>query len=193
MDELTLLGLKKVSDTMARIKLKNDCLGSIGLNMATRLGGGYYHVNPMVGIRFNKIHDFIALITGDKPRNAMTFGRNIGNLIPDRKRSITLEFHSDTPIQENIEEFKSLVQKHAFSFWEKNTALSGEELLELISKKTPYQFKGMYQISVIHLYNLDPKYIWEIIEKREQESLETEINDFEFAYFVNRYYDYMNR
>lgn len=63
---LAQLGFDKRKPGIMTIKKSNDVYGWIGLNTATRGKKGYFEINPVVGIRNQKIEKLVADLLGER-------------------------------------------------------------------------------------------------------------------------------
>ena len=198
MKKLVALGMRKQNRQRALMNLQNDCLGSVNLNMTAKLRYGFYEMAPMIGFRFDKIHNFVAMILGERRKSTspMTFATNIGYLIPERgHQGIFLKFYTDFPIDDNIETLASLTKEHVFPYWNRNADLKGEKIVEVINNQTIGIFRPVYSIAAIHVYSLDDSQISEIINNRRDEISSNSIAtaDIKFLKFIENYSEYVGK
>lgn len=114
---LATLGFKKRKAEISTIQVADDVLGWIGLNKATRGLKGFLEINPVVGVRNQRIEEIVAELVGEKPDDVIppTLAGNIGYLMPADKYRPYI-FSEDGPVETTVDELVKDVREYALPF-----------------------------------------------------------------------------
>jgi hypothetical protein len=102
-----------------------DVLGTVGLNVAIRRGGGILEINPVVGVRHQQIERLVATLTGDALDEVVpaTLAGNVGYLSP-QNRYVAFLFAETGEIAPVATQLCGAVATYGLAFIEKVTGLA---------------------------------------------------------------------
>ncbi len=114
---LSLLNFENRKSGILTIKMTDDAIGWIGLNKATRSQRGFLEINPVVGVRNQKIERLVADLVGEKFDEIIppTLSGNIGYMMPAKKYRPYM-FSEDGPVETLAEELVNDVREYGIPF-----------------------------------------------------------------------------
>jgi hypothetical protein len=121
---LTQLGFVKRTEDIYTKSLRGDVLGWIGLNRAVARGDGRLEINPVVGVRHQRVERLVADLADRKYHQYIppTASLHLGYLMPDR-RYIPWLFTGDTNVASTARLMIEAVTLFGVPFMVRNSAL----------------------------------------------------------------------
>jgi len=119
---LAALGFEKRKPGIFTIKVSDEVVGWIGLNKATHGQKGFLEINPVVGVRNQRIEKLVSDLLGEKFDEVIpaTLAGNIGYMMPsDKYRSYT--FSQDAPVETIAEELVNGFREYGLPFIRSHT------------------------------------------------------------------------
>jgi hypothetical protein len=141
-------GFKKRKPGILTSFISDDVLGWVGLNKATRGRGDALEVNPVVGVRNQRIERLVAELTGDAFDELIppTIAGNVGYLSPAH-RYLAFTFSDSGPNEEVADRLCEAVNMHGLPFMKKAADLRTlVEAMQTTRLETPEQLN--YRIPV---------------------------------------------
>ena len=122
--ELTALGFEKCKAGIFVIPVNDDVLGTIGLNTASDRSSGVLEINPVIGVRNNRVERLVAELCGDFFDELLppTIAGNIGYVSPENRYRSYL-FTEGMEIENAITDMGHELRTHGLSFIRRNADL----------------------------------------------------------------------
>lgn len=129
---LAALGFRKREQSIFSLAVSENVLGLLGLNTAGGRGQGVLEINPVVGVRNQRVEKLVAELLGETfdEVNPFSAGANIGYLSPKSKYWPFL-FNEGTPTEGIVGELVEAIQMWGLPFIRSNVSL--EALLATMS------------------------------------------------------------
>ena len=141
---LAQMGFKKRSGWLFTTELEPDVLGWLGLNRATEhRAKGEVEVNPVVGVRFQRVERLVAELRGEKFHGYIppTINRPIGYLLPEAKYRGWI--FGPGRANDTAKDMVSIVEKYGLPFMRSIRGLS--ELLQMLEARYGFDHLIMYR------------------------------------------------
>lgn len=150
-DQLTSSGWRRRVPDIFTIDLGSEVLGWIGLNRATHKTGGILLINPVVGVRNQKLEQLVAQFSGTRFHlyNPPTIAGNVGYLMPEDD-FLQWAFSSEHDAEALVSELVQTIQDYGMPFIRANVDL--EQLIDTMLHARfgfPHQLK--YRIPVAYM------------------------------------------
>src|SRR6516165_8634490 len=86
-ERLVTIGFRKRKQGISSLPASEDVLGLVGLNKALARGLGILEINPVVGVRNQRVEKLVAKLLGEPfdELNPFSAGANIGYLSPQSR------------------------------------------------------------------------------------------------------------
>jgi len=152
---LAAAGFRKRTGEVFTTEVAPDVLGWLGLNTVTRhLPTGQMEVNPIVGVRHQRIEQLVAELCGEKPHayNPPTLSVSVGYLLPERRYRCWHLGGSDTMAV--AEDMVRTIVVHAVPFMQEMADRG--ELVHGLKGKFGIEGLRNYRIPVARLLGGDP-------------------------------------
>ena len=123
-EELSRSGFQKRRADIFTVALDEEVVGWLGLNKALHRGG-VLQINPVVGVRHQKLESRLAELLGQKPHQYVpaSISTNIGYLMPEREY-VTWSFQENTSCEAPIAEMAAAIAKFARPWMKQNAILA---------------------------------------------------------------------
>jgi len=123
--DLASLGFEKRTRGILTITVSSDVLGWLGLNIATRGQKDFIEINPVIGVRNQRIEKLIADILGERFDEVIppTLTKSIGYLTPEN-RYISYNFSSQNPPDPVVASLIASVGKFGLPFIERHVEMA---------------------------------------------------------------------
>ncbi|SRR5258706_7079580 len=114
---LTTLGFHKRKAGILALQVSEEVLGTVGLNIATGRGADILEINPVIGVRNQRLERLVAELRGETFDELMppTVAANLGYLSPEN-RYLPFIFTEDDRIETLADELREAVKAHGLPF-----------------------------------------------------------------------------
>lgn len=122
---LVSLGFEKRKPGILTIKMSDEVVGWIGLNKATRGQKDFLEINPVVGVRNQRIEKLVADLLGEKFDEVIpaTLAGNIGYMMPSDKYRPYI-FSKDASVETVAEELVNSLREYGLPFIRSHTEMT---------------------------------------------------------------------
>jgi hypothetical protein len=123
-EQLARTGFQKRKADIFTVAVNDEAFGWLGLNKAL-YRGGVLQLNPVVGIRNQRLESRVAELLGQKPHQYIpsSISANVGYMMPER-RYATWSFQEDTDCKGAVAEMVVAIEKFGRPFMEQNATLA---------------------------------------------------------------------
>jgi len=148
--ELQLLGFRK-TNAVYGCQLAEDALGWLGLNVATHRSDGRVGINPVVGVRHERIEKTLAKLLGEKGvRLLPTISTALGYLMPEGRYLEWLFEPEPFDYESECKRMAKAVEVYGVAFMKPNSALD-DILRDLEGLRFATKDSAIYRIPVAYL------------------------------------------
>jgi|SRR5690349_15198614 hypothetical protein len=165
-EQLRALGFRKRAGEVYTTELGEDLLGWIGLNRATKYTGvGEYEVNPVIGIRHQRVEKMVADLRGDKFHAYLppTISSPLGYLMPEARYRQWLVTSSVRPA--GAGELIADIEHYAPPFL--NSAPTLTDLCELMDQRIGIEDQLVYRRPVAWMLAGRPRHAASLLDRTE--------------------------
>jgi len=129
-------GYKKRSSQIFTLDLSSEFLGWLGLNRAVQRGDGSLAINPVIGVRYQRLERILADLMDEEFHAYIppTLSVNIGYLMPDNSYK-TWSFFEKTNNLRIVDDMVAAIKKYGISFMD---AMSNEDAILEALKVSDY-------------------------------------------------------
>ena len=129
-------GFKKRSGPILTLDLSAEFLGWLGLNRAVQRGDGSLAINPVIGVRYQRLERVYSDLMDEKFHTYIppTLSVNIGYLMPENSYKTWL-FNEKTENQRIVDDMVAAIDKYGISFMD---SMSNEDAILEALKVSDY-------------------------------------------------------
>ncbi len=135
-EQLARVGFQKRKADIFTVAVNEEVVGWLGLNKAL-YRGGVLQINPVVGVRHQKLESRVAELLGQKPHQYIpaSISTNVGYLMPEKKY-VAWSFQEDANCEAPVAEMVAAIEKFGRPFMEQHAALATLNHALLNSKRS---------------------------------------------------------
>jgi len=148
-ERLVTIGFRKRKQGISSLPASEDVLGLVGLNKALARGLGILEINPVVGVRNQRVEKLVAKLLGEpfNELNPFSAGANIGYLSP-QSRYQRFIFAKSAPLDGPADELVATIRTDGLPFIYSNVSLPAL-LKTMRSTRFAVNLVAVYRIPVL--------------------------------------------